>query len=101
MKEKELRQHATCSLCGNKILASGIPLFYRVTIERFGIDMNAAQRQQGLGMLLGGSGALAMVMGPDEDMAHPMMEPAVLTVCEDCSTAKTHFVAGLAEIGSA
>ena len=37
MKEKELRKHTTCSLCRGKIMAGGIPLFYRVTIERFGV----------------------------------------------------------------
>lgn len=83
MKETELRQHATCSMCGRKILHAGLPLFWRVTVERFGIDMQAAQRQTGLAMLLG-SPALAAVMGPDEDIAAPVMDPKVLTVCEVC-----------------
>jgi hypothetical protein len=83
MKEAELRQHATCSACGKKVLAAGLPLFWRVTIERFGVDMQACQRQQGLSMMLG-SPALASVMGPDEDLAKPVMDKVVATVCESC-----------------
>jgi hypothetical protein len=56
--------------------------------------MQAARRQQGLGLMLGG--ALAMHMGPDEDMAKPMMDAVTLTVCEVCCT-KTTCVAALAE----
>jgi hypothetical protein len=95
MKEKELRQHAKCSLCRKPIMHAGLPLFYRVTVERFGIDMRAAQRQQGLGMML--SPSLAMVMGPDEDMAMPMMEPVTITVCEHCSTEMAPCIAALPE----
>lgn len=95
MKETELRKHATCSLCGSKVMAGGLPLFWRVTVERFGIDIQAATRQQGLTMTLGHAG-LAAVMGPDEDMAKPMMDAVTLTVCEACCTAPT-CVAALAE----
>lgn len=85
MKERELREAALCAGCGKNIGASGIPLFYRVTIERFGLDFKACQRQQGLGLMLGGHGGLAMIMGPDEDLAVPMMDPVKVTICELCS----------------
>ena len=98
MKEKELRKHAICSLCREKILAGGIPLFYRVTIERFGVRLSAVERQQGLTMMLSGSAVLAAVMGPNEDMAQSLMEPLVLTVCENCSTERRDPIAALAEI---
>lgn len=94
MKEKELRRHADCNICGLKIGASGLPLFWRVTVERFGLDAAACQRQHGLGMAFGAE--LAMVMGPDEDLAKPMMEPRVVTVCETCGTQATS-VAALSE----
>lgn len=84
MKERELREHAECSLCRNKIGATGVPLFYRVTVEQFGVDLSAVQRQQGLTMLLGGAAPLAEHMGPNEDMAHEM-DRAVLTVCQQCA----------------
>lgn len=83
MKERELREHATCNVCGRKTLASGLPLFWRVTVERFGVDLHACQRQDGLATFIG-STAIAGVMGPDEDLATPMMAPAKVTVCEPC-----------------
>lgn len=93
MKERELRQHATCSLCEKKIGHTGLPLFWTVKIERFGIDLAAAQRQQGLGLMIGA--ALAMHMGPDEDVAKPVMEPVTITVCETCALESDFSVAEL------
>jgi len=84
MREAELRKHAVCSLCGKKIMHTGLPLFWRVTIERFGVDLAAARRQDGLAAMLGGHALLAQVMGQDEVMAKAIMDPAVLTVCERC-----------------
>lgn len=101
MKEQELRQHATCSLCRKKILEDGIPFFYRVTIEQFEIDLQAVRRKSGLGMML--NGYLAQVMGPDEDMAKPVNEINTLAVCAMCASDERQHrtsVAALAEIGS-
>lgn len=97
MKESQLREHATCSLCKNKIGASGIPMFWVVSIERFGLDAGACQRQQGLGMQIGAT--LAKVMGPDEDLAIPVMDKLTLTVCEKCAIESRLPVAVLAESG--
>lgn len=99
MKEEELRKHCLCSLCGEKIMArGGLPLFYRVTVERFGINLRAAQRQDGLAQFLGHT-QLARIMGPDEDIASPLMEPLVLTVCETCSySIEAPTIAGMVEI---
>lgn len=96
MKEAELRQHATCSLCHKKIGHTGLPLFWRVTVERFGVDLMAVQRQQGLGLMIGAP--LAAIMGPDETMAEPVMEAKVLTVCETCACERDLPVAALAEV---
>ena len=84
MKERELRNHVTCSMCNRPVMASGLPLFWRVSVERFGIDARAVQRQQGLAMHLG-SPALAAIMGPDEDLAMPVMDKVTLTVCDPCA----------------
>ena len=99
MKESELRMHAWCSLCRKPILSTGLPLFWRVTIERFGVDLNAMRRQDGLASLIGNT-HLATVMGPNEDMATPMMDAATVTVCESCAVSKNLPVAALAETGS-
>lgn len=99
MKEKELRKHATCSFCQKPILAGGLPCFYTVRIERHGVKLDAVGRQQGLTMFLGGRADLAQVMGPDEEMTIPLMDPVNLTVCEPCSTDldSRHCVALMAE----
>jgi len=96
MKEPELRQHATCTLCQRPIMHTGMPLFWRVKVERFGVIGPAVQRQTGLAAMLG-SASLAAVMGADEDMATPMMEPITITVCEACAINRSEPVAMLAE----
>lgn len=96
MNERELRQHATCSLCRQKIGHTGLPLFWTVRIERHGIDMRAVQRQAGLEMRLGNV-ALAQAFSPEGEMTTPMMEPLTLTVCEACAVERDLPVAALAE----
>ena len=71
MKETELRKHADCSVCEKPIGASRSPLFWRMTLERFGAMLESMR--------------LAQVMGTDDDMAVPMQEPVVVTVCETCA----------------
>lgn len=97
MKEKELRENAICGMCGDKVLSAGLPMFWRVTVERFGIDLNAVQRQQGLTMMMGGNAGIAAAMGLDEEMAKHIIDPIALTICEPCCT-KNICVAGLAEL---
>lgn len=97
MKQTELRKHATCSLCKEPIGHTRLSLFWRVTIERFGIDLNAVRRQDGLASFLGHAG-LAAAMGPDEDMAKAVMEPLTLTVCENCAVGADLPIAALAEL---
>lgn len=84
MKEKDLREVAKCVKCGKGFGASGLPTFYRVRIQRYGIDMKAIKRQTGLEMMMGGHIALAQVMGPDEDMAEKISEKEI-TLCESCA----------------
>lgn len=88
MREAELRESARCALCGQLIGLAGLPLFWRVRIERHGIDLAAVRRQTGLALLLGNAD-LAMAMGPDEEMTTQLMEPVTLTVCETCGTRDT------------
>jgi hypothetical protein len=84
MKETELREHARCSRCCRLVMHTGLPLFWRMTVERFGVDLNATRRQDGLAQVLG-SQALAGVMGPNEEMTTLLMGPVVLTLCEACA----------------
>jgi hypothetical protein len=96
MKEKELRERATCGVCGRKIGASGMPIFWVVRIESYCLKQDALQRQQGLGMFLG-HGELARIMGPDEDLAEYLIEPVELTVCGKCGGNEQIVIAVLTE----
>ena len=50
MKQSELQK---CIVCGKGVMHTGIPLFYKVTFSRMGIDMGAVQRQNGLEQMMG------------------------------------------------
>jgi len=47
MKETELRQHATCSVCNQGIGRAKVPLFWVVTIQRHGLKLREIQSQDG------------------------------------------------------
>lgn len=96
MKERELREAATCLQCGEKIGACGSPFFYRLTIERYGVKMDSIQRQTGLAQFLGNA-RIAQVMGADEDMATPVMQPITVTICDKCALPPNICVAEMAE----
>lgn len=83
MKEEELREHAECDFCHKKIGEANIPIFYVVKLTQYGIELGAAQRQQGLGLMIGAP--LAMVMGANEDLAKAMYthEKTVCFSCQD------------------
>ena len=100
MKLSEIKK---CAVCGKGVMHTGLPLFWRVRIDRFGIDKAAVDRRAGLEMFFGGGlpGArLAGVMGPDEDIAKPVMDEVVLILCEDCACNDRRPVAVLAEMAS-
>lgn len=93
MKQTDIKP---CAGCGKGVMHTGLPLFWRVTIARYGIDVTAVQRQAGLEMMLG-SAALAHVMGPNETLAKPVMDDVILIFCEDCAM-KPYPVAALTEL---
>lgn len=95
MREKELREVAKCIECGKAFGHTGLPLFWRVTIERYGVDMQAVNRQQGLTMMLGGNAMLAQFMGADDEMAKLITSDSV-TLCEECAMKELN-IAWLAE----
>lgn len=100
MKLSEIKK---CAKCGKGVMHTGLPLFWRVTIERFGIDKAAVDRRFGLEMFFGGGrggAALAGVMGVDEDIAKPVMDEVRLILCEECACSPQPVaVAALAELG--
>jgi len=81
-----------CALCGEGI-ATRVPIFFRVKVERLGLDLAAVNQRQGLDLMIGP--ALAEVMGPDEDLAQVMTTRSGL-VCMQCATDhKIYCLAGL------
>lgn len=94
VKENELRKHANCSVCGNPIGHSGLPLFWTAKIKRHGILMKAVRRQDGLAAFFGGNSGLAQVMGPDEEMTEILMD-VELTLCENCAMKNDLIISAL------
>jgi len=79
LKERDL---TPCGACGKQHEA---PVFYRVTVETYAMDIAAMQRQIGLGMMMGGNMAIAAALGPDDDMAK-QIDTSTITICLDCAT---------------
>lgn len=75
-----------CACCGKGVMHTGLPLFYRVTIERMGVDSQAVQRQHGLEMMLGGQAKIAHVMGENADMGLPIGAARKGLLCEKCAS---------------
>lgn len=92
-----------CAICHKGVMHTGLPLFWRVHIERIGVDMQAAQRQHGLEQFFGGTSpgavALADVFSDGAPIGKPLDEGKTVLVCEDCAMADMP-VAVLAERGA-
>lgn len=97
MKAAELRAAATCAVCRNKFGESGLPLFFRVTLERFGVDLRQVQRVDGFAQYMGNT-QLAELMGDNPDVASPVMEPVTVTVCETCGRDDPAIMGALASL---
>lgn len=82
MKQKDFKP---CIRCGKGVMHTGSPLFYRVTVERMGIDVRAVQRQHGLEMMMHGNAAIAAAMGPDDDMGLPIGPADKGLLCSNCA----------------
>ncbi len=84
MKEKELREHAICTICNQNITHTGLLLFWTVTVEQHRIKLDAVQHQDRLAQMLGSS-RLAQIMGIDAEMTETVLKPVTLTFCEICA----------------
>jgi len=82
MKEAELRNVATCGLCGRKFGHCGALYFYRIRIERYHVDPVQVKAQTGLEKMIGVQ--MAQVMGQDRDLAEKTGENE-MTICAECS----------------
>ena len=79
----ELRKHAKCDICGEKIGSTGVPLFFVVKVDEYMIDMVKVQKQTALSTMMGNS-IVANIMGVDDEMAS-VVKSKEITVCSNCS----------------
>ena len=94
LKEADLEVCGPCALCGEPLInpPHAGPSFYRVTVSHAVFDLGAISRRVGLAGVLGGSGALARVMGPDEDLAKIVDGPREAVVHEHCAGRINHLL---------
>ncbi len=94
MKQNEFKK---CALCKRGVMHSGMPIFFRVTVERMGIDLAAVQRQHGLEMMIG---PLAAAMGTDDDLAKSIDSERNIIICEECAQENGYYLLRLMEAAS-
>lgn len=77
-----------CANCGKGVAHTGLPLFWVVEIQRFGIDAQAVQRQHGMEQFFGGNRpgavALADVFNDGAPLASPINDKVKILLCETC-----------------
>lgn len=91
LKKAKLIKLGPCRVCGLQQLAGGKPTFYVVKLLRAAFDRRSIERRVGLEMMLG-SGPLAKVMGPNEDIAKVFDGPHRVLVHESCALKVHHLL---------
>lgn len=81
MKAKDVQK---CAVCRKGLMHAGTPLFWKIRLQRMGLDRRAIEQTAGLEMMMGNV-ALARVMGPDPDIAKPLTDERTVLVCEPCA----------------
>ena len=72
-----------CAGCGKGVMHTGLPLFWRVSAERMGVDYRAVQRTDAMEKYMGGAVAIARAF-EDPVIAKPLSAQTML-VCEHCA----------------
>lgn len=72
-----------CALCGQGVMHNGVPLFWRIELQRLGVDLAAARQVAGMETFFGNV-ALARVF-TDPEIASPVGEARTILVCESCA----------------
>lgn len=85
-----------CHVCGKGILHTGVPLCYRVRIERMGFNRSAIGQILGMEAMFGGHAEIARAMSPVRDIADPIGEPREILICEQCALEPIQCLAALA-----
>ena len=85
-----------CALCGKGVMHTGVPLFYRVKIQRMGVDVGEVRRTSAMESFMGPGGLAIARALYDGAIAKPLTDEQTALVCEDCSL-QPHLFAMLAE----
>jgi len=78
-----------CIACGRQLLATELPIFFRISAKQCGIDGSAVRQHVGLAMSMGGGAdglALAGILGPRVEPVIVMDEITAFNVCHGCAT---------------
>ncbi len=81
MKRSDIKK---CCKCNKGVMHTGLPLFWTIDIQRWGVNANAVQRQHGMEQFFGGNVALADVFGDGAPIASPINDPLKHFICEEC-----------------
>lgn len=90
MKMKDLRP---CDKCGGQI----VPVFHIVEVTQAIVDGAAVNREYGMIQMMGGSVALASVMGRNDDVVKIVPHSTKLILCQDCALTEEINLAELVE----
>lgn len=85
-----------CPLCGKGLMHSGVPLAWRVSVQRIGIDLRKVQRQSGLEQMMGNV-AIASVFAPESEYGVKIDDPVTMVICEPCALANPIGLAALSD----
>jgi hypothetical protein len=90
LTREELRP---CALCGKGLTHTGLPLVWRVRVERIGLSATAVRQAAGMELLVGDP-AIAHALSPVRDFAAVRVLETTLMICEPCALhEKVAFVA--------
>lgn len=87
-----------CPLCKRGLMHNGVPLVWKLTVERVGIDARAVQKQAGLEQMMGGNVAIAEVFSPVADYGVGLGGPVAVVICEECALKNEVVIATFDEI---
>lgn len=85
MSDREIRRSAitSCALCHGP-LTKGTPLFWRVQVDRIGVDATALRQVVGVETMIGNA-ALANVFTGDPVLGKPIGDRVDILICEPCA----------------
>lgn len=79
-----------CRGCGKGVAHTGLPIFWRVKIDRMGIDTVAVQQTHAMEMFFGGNSQQALAVArafQDPIIAKPIdgIDQVTVLICEECA----------------